>query len=71
MDTKTLKSESFNRTVLSGTKTEEILLRLIRKEFDSIPKDEYWRDYESEELIKVAINLGFIDLAAKMTNDKA
>ena len=64
-----LKSSSFNRTIISDENTREIVSKLIRKEFDSIPSKEYWRHLEIDELIKCAINLGLTELASEMTND--
>ena len=63
----TIKSYSFNRTVLINDKTKEVLERLIWNAARAIPKDEYWRESEYDEYTKTARNLGFNELADKLT----
>lgn len=66
---RSLKSESFNRTVTMGERDDNLIKRLIRNAFDAIPAEEYWRWQEVDELIKTALNLGYSELAAQMTAD--
>lgn len=63
----TIKSTSFNRTVLINDKTKEVLERLIWDAARAIPKEEYWREHEYNEYIKTALNLGLTELADKLT----
>ena len=64
---KTFRGASFNRTAIVDERTRETVSRLIEKEFFDIPKEEYWRDGERDELIKAALNMGLIKLADKLT----
>lgn len=63
----TVKSSSFNRTVLINDKTKEVLERLIWDAARAIPEAEYWRQSEYDEYTKTARNLGLNELADKLT----
>jgi hypothetical protein len=50
-------------------KTKEILVFLIRSEFDSIDLKNDWICEKANDLIEVAKDLGFEDLVSELEND--